>query len=154
MQHARLFCLLLSSRVCLTSCPLSQWCYLTILCHSLLLLPSVFPSIRVFSKESVLHISWPKYWHFSLASVLPLRMDWFDLLEVQGTLKSLLQHYDLKASILWRSAVFMVQLSHSYMTTEKTIALTIWTFVRQVMPLLFSMLSRFLYLSFLGASIF
>ena len=103
----------------------------------LLLLPSIFPSIRVFSKESVLHISWPKYWHFSLASVLPLRMDWFDLLAVQGTFKSLLQHHSSKASIFRHSAFFMVQLSHLYMTTGKTIALTIWAFVSKVMSLPF-----------------
>ena len=111
--------------------------------YPLLLLPSIFPSIRVFSKESVLPISWPKYWSFSLASVLPLRMDWLDLLAVQGTLKSLLQHHSSKASILQRSAFFVVQLSHPYMTTGKTIALTRWTFFGKVMSLLFNMLSGF-----------
>ena len=102
-----------------------------ILCHPLLLLPSIFPSIRVFSNESVLHIRWPKYWSFSfsihpaneISGLISFRMDWLDLLAVQGTLKSLLQHHSSKASILWRSAFFMVQVSHPYMTTGKTIAL-------------------------------
>ena len=108
-----------------------------ILCHPLLLLPSTFPSIRVFSNESVLHIRWPKYWSFSISicpfneysGLLSFRMDWLDLLAVQGTLKSLLQHRSSKASILWCSAFFTVQLSHPYMTTGKTIALTRRTFV-------------------------
>ena len=108
-----------------------------ILCHPLLLLPSIFPSIRVFFKESVLCIRWPKYWSFTFSispsneysGLISLRMDWSDLLAVQGTLKSLLQHHSSKASILWCSAFFIVQLSHPYMTTEKTIALTRWTFV-------------------------
>ena len=120
-----------------------------ILYRPLLLLPSVFPSIRVFSDEPVLHIRWPKYWSF-IASVLPMntqelisfRMDWLDLLAVQGTLKSLLQHHSAKVSILWRSAFFIVQLSHPYMTTGKTIALTRLTFVGKVMSLLLNMLSR------------
>ena len=121
-----------------------------LLCRPLLLLPSVFPSIRVFSNESALHIRWPKYWSFSF-SIIPskeipglisLRMDWLDLLAVQGTLKSLLQHHSSKAKILQCSAFFMVQLSHSYMTTGKTIALTKQTFVGKAMPLLFNMLSR------------
>ena len=106
-----------------------------ILCHPLLLLPSVFPSIRVFSKESVLHIRWPKYWSFTFSispsneypGLISFRMDWLDLLAVQGTLKSLLQHHSSKASILWCSAFFIIQLSHPYMTTGKTIALTRWT---------------------------
>ena len=115
-----------------------------ILCHSLLLLPSTFPSIRVFSNESALHIRWPKYCSFNF-SISPsnkyswliyFRIDWLDLLAVQGTLKSLLQHHSLKASILWCSAFFMVQLSHPYMTTGKTIALAIQTFVGKVMSLL------------------
>ena len=121
-----------------------------ILCHPLLLLPSIFPSIRVFSNESVLHIRWTKYWSFSFSispsneysGLISFRMDWFDLLAVQGTLKSLLQHHSSKASILQRSAFFIVQLSHSYMTTGKTIALTRWTFVGKVTSLLFNMLSR------------
>ena len=106
-----------------------------ILCSPLLLLPSIFPSIRVFSNESVLHIRWPKYWSFSFnispsnvySGLISLRMDWLDLLAVQGTLKSLLQHHNSKASILLRSTFFIVQLSHPYMTTGKTIALTGWT---------------------------
>ena len=119
-----------------------------ILCCPLLLPPSIFPSIRVFSNESVLHIRWPKNWSFSF-SISPsneysgktsFRMDSLDLLAVQGTLKSLLQHQSSKASILWRSAFFIVQLSHLYMTTRKTIALTRWTFVGKVMSLLFNML--------------
>ena len=121
-----------------------------ILCCPLLFLPSVFPSIRVFSNESVLRIRWPKYWSFSFSinpsneysGLISFRMDWLDLLAVQGTLKSLLQHHSSKASVLQCSAFFMVQLSHPCMTTGKTIALTRWTFVGQVMSLLFNMLSR------------
>ena len=120
-----------------------------ILCHPLLL-PSIFPSIRVFSSESTLRIGWPKYWSFSFnispsnehPGLISFRMDWLDLLAVQGTLKSLLQHHNSKASILLCSAFFTVQLSHPYMTPGKTIALTRWTFVGKVMPLLFNMLSR------------
>ena len=120
-----------------------------ILCHPLLL-PSIFPSIRVFSNESALHIRWPKYWSFSFnispsnehSGLISFRMDWVDLLAVQGTLKSLLQHHSSKASILWRSAFFAAQISHPYMTTGKPIALTRWTFVDKVMALLFNMLSR------------
>ena len=127
-----------------------------ILCHPLLLLPSIFPSIRVFSNESVLHIRWPKYWSFGFrispskeySGLISFRMDWLDLLAVQETLKSLLQHHRSIASILRRSAFFIVQLSHPYMTTRKTIALTRWTFVGIVMSLLFDMLSR-LVLAFL-----
>ena len=122
-----------------------------ILCHSLLLLPSVFPSIMVFSNESTLHIRWPKHCSFSFSispssdysGLISFRIDWFDLLAVQGTLKSLLQHHSLKASILWCSAFFMVQLSYLSMTSGKTIVLTIQTFVGKVMSLLFNMLSRF-----------
>ena len=121
-----------------------------ILCRPLLLLPSVFPSIRVFSNESVLHIRWPKYWNFSFnispssehPGLISFRTDWLDLLAVQATLKSLLQHHSSKASILRLSAFFIVQLSHPYMTTGKTIALTRQTFVDKVMSLLFNMLSR------------
>ena len=121
-----------------------------ILCHPLLLLPSIFPSIRVFSNESVLHIRWPKYWTFSVSispsnensGLISFRMDWLDLLAVQGTLKSLLQHHSSEASILWCSAFFIVQLSHPYRTTGKTIALTTQTFVSKAMSLLFNMLSR------------
>ena len=121
-----------------------------ILCHPLLLPPSIFPSIRVFSNESVIHIRWPKYWSFSF-SISPsneysgltfFRMEWLDLLAVQGTLKSLLQHHSSKASILQHSAFMIVQLSHPYTNTGKTIALTRWTFVGEVMSLLFNMLSR------------
>ena len=122
-----------------------------ILCCPLLLLPSVFPSIRVFSKGPALRIRWPKYWSFSFSispsneysGLISFRMNWFDLLAVQGTLKNLLQHHSSKASILRRSAFFMVQLSHLYMTTGETIALTIRAFVGKVMSLLFNMLSRF-----------
>uniref|UniRef100_A0AC11D1Q5 Uncharacterized protein n=1 Tax=Ovis aries TaxID=9940 RepID=A0AC11D1Q5_SHEEP len=121
-----------------------------IFCHPLLLLPSIFPSIRVFSNESALRIRWAKIWSFSLnispsnehPGLISLRMDWLDLLAVQGTLKSLLQHHSSKASILQHSAFFIVQLLHPYMTTGKTIALTRWTFVAKVMSLLFNMLSR------------
>ena len=120
-----------------------------ILCHPLLLLPSVFPSIRVFSNESALRIRWPKYRNFSFSispsneysGLISFSMDWMDLLAVQGTLKSLLQHHSSKASILWHSAFFIVQLSHPYMTTGKTIALTRRSFVGKVMSLLFNMLS-------------
>ena len=121
-----------------------------ILCHPLLLPPSIFPSIRVFSNESVLCIRWSKYWSFSFrispsneySGLISFRMDWLDLLAVQGTLKSLFQHRSSKASILWHSAFFIVQLSHPYMTTGKTITLTRQTFVGKVMCLLFNMLSR------------
>ena len=121
-----------------------------ILCHPLLLLLSIFPSIRVFSNESVLCIRWPKCWSFSFnispskehPGVISFRMYWLDLLAVQGTIKGLLQHHSSKTSILLHSALFIVQLSHPYMTTGKTIALTRWTFVDSVMSLLFNMLSR------------
>ena len=127
--------------------------------HPLLLLPSIFPSIRVFSDESVLHIRWPKYWSFSFSispsneypGLISLRMDWLDLFAVQGTLKSLLQYHSSKASVLQHSAFLIVQLSHPYMTTGKTIALTRWTFVGKVMSLLFNMLSR-LVIAFLPRS--
>ena len=119
-----------------------------VLCCPLLLLPSIFPSIRVFTNESVLRIRWPQYWSFCFSispsneySGLIFRMDWLELLAIQGTLKSLLQHHSSKASILWRSAFFIVQLLHPYMTTGKAIALTRWTFVGKVMSLLFNTLS-------------
>ena len=123
--------------------------YHLILCHPLLLLPSIFPSIRVFSNESALHIRWPKYWSFSFnitpsnehPGLICFRMDWLDLLVVHGTLKSLLQHRNSKASILQSSAFFIAQLSHPYLTTGKTIALTTWSFVGKLMSLLFNMLS-------------
>ena len=121
-----------------------------ILCHPLLLLPSIFPSIRVFSNESALRIRWPKYWSFSFnispsnehPGLISFRMDWLDLLAVQGTLKSLLQHHSSKVSILRHSSFFTVQLSQPYITTGKTIALTRWTLVSKVMSLLLNMLSR------------
>ena len=122
-----------------------------IICLPLLLLPSIFPSIRVFSNESALHIRWPKYWSFSFSispsneysGLISFRTDWLDFLAVQGTLKSLLQHHSSKGSILRCSAFFIIQLSHLYMTTGKTIALTIWTFVGKAMSLVFNTLSRF-----------
>ena len=130
-----------------------------ILCHPLVLLPLIFPSIRVFSNESALHMRWAKYWNFSFnispsnehPGLISFRMDWMDLLAVQGTLKSLLQHNSSKASILWCSAFFIVQLSHPYMTTGKTISLTRQTFVGKVMSLLFNMLSM-LVITFLPKS--
>ena len=130
-----------------------------ILCHPFLLIPSIFPSIRVFSNESALPIRWPKYWSVSFSispsheysGLISFRMDWLDLLAVQGTLKSLLQHHSSKSSILQCSAFFIVQLSHPYMTTGKIIALTRQTFVDKVMSLLFNMLSR-LVITFLPRS--
>ena len=130
-----------------------------VLCRPLLLLPSIFPSIRVFSNQSAFHIRWPKYWNFSFnispsneySGLISIRMNWLDLLAVQGTLKSLLQHHSSKASILQCSAFFIVQLSHPYMTTGKTIALTRWTLVGKVISLLFNMLSR-LVITFLPRS--
>ena len=132
------------------------------LCCPLFLLPSIFPSIRVFSNESVLHIRWPKYWSFSFSispsngysGLISFRMDWLDLLAIQGTLKSLHQHHSSKASILHHSAFFTVQLSHPFMTTGKTIALSKWTFVSKVMSLLFKMMSRFIIAFLLKASVF
>ena len=122
-----------------------------ILCHPLLLLPSIFPTIRVFSNESALRIRWPKYWSFNFSispsneysGLTSFKIDWLNLLAVQGTVKSLLQHHSSKASVVQHPAFFMVQLSHPYVTTGKTIALTIWTFVGKVMSLFFNMLSRF-----------
>ena len=130
-----------------------------ILCRPLLFLPPIPPNIRVFSNESTLRMRWPKYWSFSFSIIpskehpglIPFRIDWLDLLEVQGTLKSLLQHHNSKASILWCSAFFIVQLSHPYMTTGKTIPLTRRTFVDKVMSLFFNMLSR-LVIAFLPGS--
>ena len=130
-----------------------------ILCRPLLLLPSIFPSIRVFSNESALCIRWPTYWRFSFnispsnehPGLISFKMDWLDLLAVQGTLKHFLQHHSSKASILQHSAFFIVQLSHPYMTTGKTIALTRWTFIDKVISLLFNMLSR-LVITFLPRS--
>ena len=130
-----------------------------ILCHPLLLLPSIFPSIRVFSNESALYIRWPKYWSFSFnisppnehSGLMNFRIDWLDFLAVQGTLKSLLQNHSSKASVILCSAFFIVQLSHPYMTSGKTTALTIWTFVSKVISLVFTMLSR-LVIAFLSRS--
>ena len=160
LQHTRPPCPSPTPGVYSNSCSLSLRCHPTILsCRLLLLLPSIFPSIRVFSNESVLHIRWPKCWSFSF-SISPsneysgqifFRMDWLDLLAVQGTLKSLLEHCSSKASILQCSALFIVQLSHPYMTTGKTIALTRRTFVGKVISLLFNMLSR-LVITFLPRS--
>ena len=151
-QHLRPPCPSTTPRVCTNSRPLSRWCHSNhlILCCPLLLLPSIFPSIRVFLYESALRIRWPKYCSFSFnispsnehPGLISFRMDWCDLLAVQGTLKSLLQHHSSKASILLPSAFFIVQLSHPYMTTGKTIALTRQTFVDKAMSLLFYMLSR------------
>ena len=122
-----------------------------VLCRPLLLLPSILPSIRVFSNELVLGIRWPKYWSFSFSispsneysGLISFRLDWFDLLAIQGTFKSLLQHHSSEASVLQHSAFFMIQLSHPYMMTGKTIALTIWTFVGKVISVLFNTLFRF-----------
>ena len=133
-----------------------------ILCRPLLFLPPIPPSIRVFSNESTLRMRWPKYWsfHFSIIpskeipGLISFRMDWLDLLAIQGTLKSLPQHHSSKASILWCSTFFTVQLSHSYMITGKTIALTRQTFVGKVMSLLFNMLSRLVTTFFQGLSVF
>ena len=152
LQHARPPCPAPIPRVYSNSCPLSWWCHPTIsssvVCFSSCL--QSFPSIRVLSNESALHIRWPKYWSLSFnispsnehSGPISFRMAWLDLLAVQGTLKSLLQHHSSKASILWPSTFFIVQLSHPYMTTGKTIALTRRTFVGKVMSLLFHMLSR------------
>ena len=145
------------------SCPSSQWCHPNISsCHTLLLLPSIFPSIRVFSNKSALHIRWPKYWSFSFnispsnehPGMISFRMDWLDLLAVQGTLNSLPQHHSSKASILQCSSFFIVQLSHPYKTTGKSIALTRRTFVVKVMSLLFNMLSRSKHLLIYGYTMY
>ena len=153
LQHVRLPCPSLSPGVCTNSVSTESVMpsnHLA-LSHPLLLLPSIFPSIRVFSNESALPIRWPQEWSFSFSispsseysELISFRMDWFDLLAIQRTLKSLLQHHNSEASILQHLVVFMVQLSHPYMTTRKTTALTIWTFVGKVMSLLFKMLSKF-----------
>ena len=148
LQHARPPCPSQTPWVYSNSSPLSQWCHPAISsCRPLLLLPSLFPSIRIFSSESALHIRWSNYWSFSFnispsnehPGLISVRMDWLELLAVQGTLKSLLQHHSSKPSFLWCSAFFTVQLSHPYMTTGKTIALTRRTFVGKVMSLLFNM---------------
>ena len=147
LQLARLLCLPLSSRVC--SNELVMLSNQLILCCRLLCLPSIFLSIRVFSNELALPIRWPKYWSFSISpsneylGLLSFRIDWFDLLAVQGSLKSLLQHFSWKALILQCSTFFMVKLSHPYMTIEKTITVNIWNSVGNVMCLLLNILSRF-----------
>ena len=146
LQHSRPPCPSPTPRAYSNSCPASH----LVLCRPLLLLPSVFLSIRIFSSESILHIRWPKYWSFSFSispskeysGLISFRMDWLNLLAVQGTLKTLLQHHSSKASVLRHSTFFTVQLSHPYMTAGKTIALTRWTFVGKVMSLLLNMLSR------------
>ena len=133
-----------------------------ILYYPLLLLPSTFPSSRIFLNESVLHIKWPKHWSFNFSispyneysGLISFRMDWFDLLAVQGTLKSLLQHHSSKASVLWCSAFFIVQLSHLYITTGKSIALTRQTFVGKIMSLLFNMLSRLIIAFLLRSNVY
>ena len=159
-QHARPPCSSPTPGVHPNPCPLRPWCHPTISSSlPLLPLPSIFPSIRVFSNESTLRIRWPKYWNFSFSislsngylGLISFRMNWFDLLAVQGTLKSLLQYHSSKASVPWCSAFFTVQLSHPYMTTGKTIALTRWTFVGKGMSLLFNMLTR-LVITFLPRS--
>ena len=157
LQHARLPSPRPSPRTCSNPCPMSWWCLPTISpfvlpfsCPPLLLLPLIFPSIIIFSNESVLHIRWPKNWSFNFGispsneylELISFRMDWFDLLAIQGTLRSLHQHHSSKASILWCSAFYMVQLSHPCMTTGKAIALTRRTFVSKVMSLLFNTLTR------------
>ena len=157
LQHARLPCPSPTPGAYSNSCPSSQWRHPAISSYCpLLLLPSLFPSIRVFSSESVLHITCPKGWNFSFSislsneysGLISFRMDWFYLLTAEGTLNSLLQHHTSKVSILWHSAFFIVQLSHPYVTTGKTIALTRWTFIGKVMSVLFNMLPR-LVLTFL-----
>ena len=151
LQHTRPPCPSPTPRVHPNPCPLSQWWHPTISSSVSPSPPaSIFPSIRVFSSESALRIRWPKYWSFSFnispdvehPGLISFTMDWLDLLAVQGTLKSLLQHHSSKASILWHSAFFIVQLSHPYMTTGKTIALTRQTYIGKVMSLLFNMLSQ------------
>ena len=153
LQHTKLPCLSLSPGVGSNLCPLDLWCHPTISFAVIpfLLLPSVFNRIRVCSSESVLRIRWRKYWSFSFSispstdysGLISFRVDWFDLLAVQGTLKSLHQHHSSKASILWSPVFFLVQFSHPYMTTGKTIALTIQTFIREVMSLILNNLSSF-----------
>ena len=154
LQDTRFPCPSPSPRVCWNSCPLSQWYYPTISSSVIYLFSWLqsLPASGPFQIESVLPIRWPKYWSFSFSispsneysGLISFRIDWFDLPAVQGTLKSLLQHHSSKASSLQHSAFFIAQISHPYMTTGKTIALTIWTFVGKVMSLLFNMLSRFI----------
>ena len=164
LQHIRLSCPSPTARACSNSCPSSRWMppnYLIFFCP-LLLPSSIFPGIRVFSNELGFHIRWPKYSNLSFSispsneysGLISFRTDWLDLFAVQGTLKSLLQRHSSKASILWCSAFFIVQFSHSYMTTGKTTALTRWTFVGKEMSLPFKMLSRLVIAFFQRASIF
>ena len=151
LQHARLPCPSPTPGAYSNSCPSSRWCHPTISSFPPLLLPSIFPSINIFPNESDLHTRWPKYWSFSFSlspsneysGLISFRIDWFDLLPVQGTLKSLLQHRSSEASILQRSAFFIVQFLHPYMSTGKTMDLTRQTFVGKVMSLLCNTLSRF-----------
>ena len=153
LQQASLPCPSPSPLTCSNSCASSRWCHPTI-ASSVMVFSSClqsFPVSRSFPMSQLFHIKWPKYWSFSFiispsneySGLISFRIDWFDLLVIQGTLKSFLQHHSSKLSILWSSTLFMVQLSHAYMTTGKTIALTIWTFVAKVMSLLFKTLSRF-----------
>ena len=160
LPYTRLPCPSPTRVACSNSCLSSRWCHSTIWsCHPLLLLPAIFPTIRVFSSESILCIRWPVYWSFSFtislsneySGLISCRIDWFDLLAAQRILKNLLQHHSSNTSILQCSASFIVQLSHPYMTTGKTIALTRWTFVDKVMSLLFKMLSK-LVITFLPRS--
>ena len=161
LQHTRLLCPPLFPRLCSNSCPLSQWCYPTISSPTTpsFLLPSIFPSIGVFSNESALCIRWTKYWSFSFSispsnehsGLISFRMDWCHLIAVQETLKTHLQHHNSKVLILWHLAFSMVQLSHTYMTMEKNIALTIWTFASKVMSLLFNY-TVYLFIAFLPRS--
>ena len=158
LQQASLLCLSLTSRACWNSCQLVMPSIHHIICHPLLLLPSIIPSIRDFSNEAVLCIRWPKYWRFSFSistsneysGLISFRIQWLDLFAVQGTLKSL-QHHSSKASVFQCSVLFIVQLLHAYRITGKTIALTRWTFVAKVMSLLFNMLSK-LVIAFLPRS--
>ena len=164
LQHTRLPCPSPTPRAYSNSCPLRWWCHPTIsssvVCFSSCL--QSFPTSGSFPMRSILQIRWPKYWSFRFSispsneysGLISFRIHWFNLLAVQGTLKNLLQDHSSKASILQHSAFFMVQLSHSYMTPGKTIALTRWTFVNKVMSLLFNMLSRLVILSFQGVSFF
>ena len=152
LQHTRPPCPTSTPRACSNSCPSSQWCHSTISSSVIPFssCPQSFPASGFFSNESVLPIRWPKCWNFSFSispsdqysELISFRLDWFDLLAVQGTLKSLLQHYSLKASILQHSTFFIVELSHPYMNTGKARALTRWNFVGKVISLLFNMLSR------------
>ena len=160
LQRVRLPCPSPTSRAYSNSYPLSCWCHLTISSSIIPFssCPPILPRIRFFSEESVLHIRWPKYWSFSFSispsneysGLISFRMDWLDLLAVQGTLKSLLQHHSSKASILWCSASFRVQLSHPYMATGKSTTLTRWTVVGELMSLLFNMLSSLVIFNFMS----